>query len=188
MNNKSLAYIIGAAIGDGNLSNPNGRAVRLRITCDTKYPKIIKRLVKNIQQILPNNKISQHTEKKGTYLNISCYSNQWEKLLGWQAKAGPKEKQKIRIPKWIKRRKELSSCCLKGLFETDGSVYLDRGYRMVNFVTIMPGLAKDVLEMISSLGFEAHIYQFQQPKSVNFTIRLSREVDQFIKLTGLEKA
>jgi hypothetical protein len=36
------AYVLGLAIGDGNLSNPNGRAVRLRITCDTKYPILIK--------------------------------------------------------------------------------------------------------------------------------------------------
>ncbi len=35
------AYVIGLAIGDGNLSNPNGRAVRLRITCDTKYPRLV---------------------------------------------------------------------------------------------------------------------------------------------------
>jgi hypothetical protein len=34
-------YVIGLAIGDGNLSNPNGRAVRLRIACDTKFPALI---------------------------------------------------------------------------------------------------------------------------------------------------
>ena len=38
---KNLAYIIGVALGDGNLSNPNGRAIRLRISCDTRYPFII---------------------------------------------------------------------------------------------------------------------------------------------------
>jgi hypothetical protein len=38
------AYVIGLAIGGGNLSNPNGRAVRLRITCDTKYPALIARI------------------------------------------------------------------------------------------------------------------------------------------------
>ena len=32
------AYVIGLALGDGNLSNPNGKATRLRITCDKKYP------------------------------------------------------------------------------------------------------------------------------------------------------
>jgi len=36
---KLHAYIVGLALGDGNLSNPNGRAVRLRITCDKKYPQ-----------------------------------------------------------------------------------------------------------------------------------------------------
>ena len=45
----TLAYIIGVAIGDGNLSNPNGRAVRLRVTCDTKYEFIIKQVKSNIQ-------------------------------------------------------------------------------------------------------------------------------------------
>lgn len=35
------AYVIGVAIGDGNLSNPNGRAVRLRVTWDTKYPALL---------------------------------------------------------------------------------------------------------------------------------------------------
>jgi len=38
------AYLIGVALGDGNLSNPNGRAVRLRITCDTKYPALIAKI------------------------------------------------------------------------------------------------------------------------------------------------
>lgn len=52
-----LSYIVGAAIGDGNLSNPNGRAVRLRITCDTNYPNIIDGLIACIKEILPENKV-----------------------------------------------------------------------------------------------------------------------------------
>jgi hypothetical protein len=40
MNTKSyLAYLKEIALGDGNISNPNGRAFRMRITCDLKYPK-----------------------------------------------------------------------------------------------------------------------------------------------------
>jgi hypothetical protein len=37
------AYVIGLAIGDGNLSNPNGRAIRLRISCDTNYPHLLEK-------------------------------------------------------------------------------------------------------------------------------------------------
>lgn len=40
-----LSYIVGVALGDGNLSNPNGRALRLRITCDEKYPGIANEMV-----------------------------------------------------------------------------------------------------------------------------------------------
>ena len=38
------AYVIGLAVGDGNLSNPNGRAVRLR-----KYQV---RLSRNVREFL----------------------------------------------------------------------------------------------------------------------------------------
>src|SRR3989338_9217420 len=43
-NKKLKAYVVGLSLGDGNLSNPNGRAVRLRITCDKKYPNLIQNI------------------------------------------------------------------------------------------------------------------------------------------------
>ncbi len=45
-------------MGDGNLSNPNGRAVRLRVTCDLKYPGILERIQLAIKKLLPKNKVS----------------------------------------------------------------------------------------------------------------------------------
>jgi hypothetical protein len=47
---KSLAYIIGVALGDGNLSK-NGGTTRLRVTCDNKYPKIITEITKHLKNI-----------------------------------------------------------------------------------------------------------------------------------------
>lgn len=52
---KVLAYIVGVALGDGNLSNPNGRAVRLRITCDAKYPLLSQKIIANLKILLPKN-------------------------------------------------------------------------------------------------------------------------------------
>jgi DNA-binding transcriptional regulator WhiA len=59
MNSKSInpnkelqSYIIGLALGDGNLSNPNGRALRLRISCDKKYPFLYKKNPKFIKIII----------------------------------------------------------------------------------------------------------------------------------------
>lgn len=120
---ENLAYIVGIALGDGNLSNPSKRAVRLRITCDKKYPEIIKEIKNSLQYILPKNKISE-INRQGC-IDISCYSNTLEDLLGWKAKGGSKNIQEVKIPDWIKNDKHLSLICLKGLFQTDGSIYLD---------------------------------------------------------------
>jgi phosphotransferase system IIB component len=40
----TLAHIIDVALGDGNLSSQNGRATRLRVTRDNKYPAIIEQI------------------------------------------------------------------------------------------------------------------------------------------------
>lgn len=125
--NKNLqSYVVGLAIGDGNLSNPNGRATRLRITCDKKYPLLSKRITNSLQSLLPQNKVSIVKRKEGCS-DISVYSNHLEQLLGWQAINGSKFTQKVSIPGWIKRRKDYKLNCLKGLMETDGSIYSDRG-------------------------------------------------------------
>ncbi len=184
----TLSYVIGGAIGDGNLSNPNGRATRLRITCDTKYPNIIKNITQAIQEVMPSNKVSI-VHKKESCLDISCYSNKWENLLGWTAAGGSKFNQKVSVPAWIKNDKEFTANCLRGLIETDGSVYKDREYLTVNFVTIIPNLANDVMEMIASIGFKPNM-QTHTPKvgETKYTIRVSRKAGELINLLGVDKS
>ncbi len=191
-NDKELqAYIIGLAIGDGNLSCIN-KTTRLRISCDTKYPNLIKCIIESLQLLLPCNKIST-TKKPGNCLDICIYSNHIENLLGWKAKAGSKFIQNVYVPEWIKQNDDYKIKCLKGLIETDGSIYLDRGYKMVMFVTIIPDLAKSVLEMINSLGFKSRLYKLNpSPKSkfkskVLYHVRLSRDVARFLDLVKPEK-
>lgn len=187
---KTLSYVVGVAIGDGNLSNPNGRATRLRVTCDTKYPNLIRGIQHAIRKILPHNKVSLIKRAK-TYVDISCYSNQWEEWLGWKVGNGSKIRQNVSIPARIKARKDFSLACLRGLLETDGSIYIDRGYTMVNFVTAIPKLAYDVLDIIQRTGFRAHLGRVErteahrQPK---YTVRISRDVEKFIKKVGFQKS
>lgn len=187
---KTLSYVIGVAIGDGNLSNPNGRATRLRITCDTDYPNLIRGIMRAIKKILPYNKVSLIKRAK-TYVDISCYSNQWEGWLGWKVGNGSKIRQNVSLPEWIKARNDFSLACLRGLLETDGSFYMDRGYKMVNFTTAIPKLAYEVLGIIQRIGFTAHLSRVDgvaahhQPK---YTVRISRDVEKFIKKVGFEKS
>lgn len=181
------AYIIGLAIGDGNLSNPSGRATRLRISCDLKYPNLIKRIVKSLKLLLPENKVST-VKAKGKCLDISCYSNHLENLLGWKAKKGSKINQSVSIPSWIKQDEGYSVKCLKGLIETDGSIYNDRGYKMVNFVTYIPTLADDVISIIKLLGFKPNMQTLKISNNIKHTIRISKNTEKFIKTILIDKS
>ncbi len=183
---KVLAYVVGAAIGDGNLSNPNRGATRLRITCDVKYKSILRRICRAIQTLLPHNKVSLVRRPKNC-VDISCYSNRWERWLGWKADKGPKYRQQVSVPRWIQNDKRFIIPCLQGLIETDGSIYYDRAYKMVNFVTMLPSLATDVMAAIAKLGFTAHLYKIPQSAKIKHTIRVSKNVDEFLEVLGLAK-
>ncbi len=183
---KTLAYIVGIALGDGNLSNPNGRAPRLRITCCTYYPNLIENIKRSIQILLPNNKVSI-VNKPGNCLDISCYSTKWEGWLGWKANGGSKCVQNIGIPKWIISEKEFYTPCLLGLLQSDGSVYRDRGYTMVNFVTSTPQLAKDTHLLIEQLGFIVHLYKAATPHRPKYTLRVSKNTEALITKIGFTK-
>jgi hypothetical protein len=182
----NLAYVIGVALGDGNLSSPNGRVTRLRVTCSKQYPELIETVSRAIQDLLPENRVSL-VDRPKSCVDISCYSNKWERWLGWSASRGSKYTQGVSVPDWIKRDRMYTIACLRGLIQTDGAIYNDRGYKMVNFVSIIPQLAGDVLEMIEMLGFKPHMYKFNMGGKIKHTIRLSKNVQEFIRTIDLVK-
>lgn len=172
-------------MGDGNLSNPNKRAVRLRITCDKKYPLITKYIIKNLQIVFPLNKVS--TIQKGNAVDISVYSNDLEKILGWKAQLGSKIKQKVGIPNWIKKSITYRKECLRGLFQTDGSIYNDRDYKMINFTSACYTLIKDTEEIIVKIGFNVKTRKVTDNGKVKYVIRISKNVEKFIEIINLWK-
>ena len=184
----TLAYVIGAALGDGNLSSPNKRTTRLRITCDSTYPHIESEICNALKTLLPSNKVSIVKGPRDTYFNISVYSNKLNDWMPWKVDRGSKFKQNARVPDWILRNNIYIAACLRGLIQTDGSVYLDRGYRMVNFTNNLENLVKDVKAMIERLGYQPHLYKTNQRSgNPKYTIRLSRGVDGFIEALNLKK-
>lgn len=182
------AYIVGVALGDGNLSCPNDRAVRLRITCDSKYPALAHEITLALEKLFPDNKVSRVAAPKDSYFNISVYSNKLSELLPWRVGVGSKFSQSATVPAWVKNDRDLTRHCLKGLFQTDGSIYKDRGYLMVNFTDITLLLVQDVQEMIESLGYALHLYRARQKTgNYKYTVRLSKRTHEFVSEIGLKK-
>lgn len=184
-----MAYITGLAIGDGNLSLVR-KTVRLRISCDDKYPNLILRIISSLKLFFPQNKVGT-VKKKENCTDVYVYSNQLENLLGWKAKGGSKDLQKVSVPIWIQEKKEYKINCLRGLIETDGAIYLDRGYKMAIFSTIITNLAEDVHNLINSLGFKSHLYKIPEKKATHghkYQVRLSKDVQRFLDLVKPDKS
>ena len=108
----------GFSIGDGNLTNPNGRATRLRVTCDKKYPELKNRIVESLRILFPENRVSEYVRKENctvvyTYINFTTIIERLKndvllmiEMMGYKAKwykifqkKGGKYKYVIRIAK-----------------------------------------------------------------------------------------
>jgi len=182
-----LAYIVGIALGDGNLSNPNGRATRLRITCDLKYLKLIQKIQASLAILLPQNKVSI-VKRPEKCIDLSCYSNKWKNILEWSANKGSKLIQGVPVPNWIKINHEYEINCLRGLIETDGSIYSDRKYRAVMLTNASYNLAKDVFQIMISLGFRPRFYTLSNGGDrIIYRVRVATNVDTFLELIKPEK-
>ena len=185
---EKLAYLVGVALGDGNLSNPNGRAIRLRISCFSGYPKLADEIVKTIRTLLPKNKVSR-VKKQGRCLDISVYSNKLEELIPWKVGRGSKIKQSAHVPDWILENPKFSKACLRGLIQTDGCIYVDRGYQMVNFTSNIEALWLDARKMIEELGFKPNVLKILNDHgNFKYTVRVSRDAKRFIRVLRLYKA
>lgn len=181
-----LAYITGMAIGDGNISNPNGRAYRLRITCDIAYPGIMARIVSYLKVLFPKNKIGI-TVRPRNCIDISIYNKQINTLFGWDMHSGKKIDQIIKIPDWIYRDRVFTIRFIKGLFESDGSVYFDRTYKMANLVSYNAEIIDFAFLEISKLGFMPRRYKILQKNHIKHTLRVSKDVDKFLNLFNIQK-
>ena len=185
---REWSYIIGIALGDGNLSNPNGRAVRLRITCDARYPRLANEIIKTLRIILPANTVSIVRGSKDTYFNISVYSNKLTEWIPWKVGRGSKIDQDIRVPEWIRGNRSFTKACLRGLLQTDGSIYVDRGYKMLNFCNVVKPLALDVYTMLKTIGFQPTFTETLDRKRIKYTVRIAKDCDRLVKKLDFYKA
>ena len=64
--------------------------------------------------------------------------------------------------------------CLRGLFQTDGSLYFDRGYVMANFTSVCYTLIKDVEEMLENISFKTKVRKVIDKGKTKYVIRISK--------------
>ena len=180
---EGLAELIGILIGDGGITRYQIR-VTLDKKRDKKYASYVKFLFGTLFCVEPSVYVSNRDSVIGIVVSskamVDC-------LMELGLPKGNKITQEIDIPEWIKQDQSFSKSCLKGIFYTDGSVYLDKhrirgkNYFSMNLaLTSASGkLLYSIYEILAGEGFSPTI---SSPRSIR--IRKSKQVKEFFDKIG----
>lgn len=182
--NVDLAEFVGVMIGDGGISKDR-ISITLNSKTDLAYSKFVCRLIKKLFGLTP--KI--YKSKDSLALDIIVHRrNLVEFCVGIGLKFGNKLKQNLDIPDWVQKNDEFSLACLRGLFDTDGSVFAHRYrsggkvyfYPKMSFTSRSEALIKSVWKGLKKFGFNAKISK----SGWDVKLESQKDVAMFDKLIG----
>jgi len=169
-----LAEETGWHIGDGSMNFYKNKGklkgiyqLRGHIEDDREhYVKVIKPVFKSIYNI----ELSLREMPSTRVYGFQIWSN---KLVDFKLKLGLPlgKKFDILIPKIFLENEELKISVIRGIFDTDGCIYLEKKnkklYPRVEITTISMKLAEQILNILRELGFRASIYSWDSVNHPN---------------------
>lgn len=178
-----LAEFIGISMGDGSLTTYQA-TISLNSTDDANYINYVTKLAEELFGICP--KINKLTSSNCTNIVFSSVEL-IEFLQSMGLPKGDKIRANLDIPEWIRCDDDYTKNCLRGLFDTDGSVYLEThnidgriySYPRLSFVSVSEALRESVFEAYLNLGIGAKI---RMNRSVN--IERFTDVEKYFKIVG----
>lgn len=120
--NIQLAEFIGIMLGDGHLSQYQV-SVTTNSKTDKQHALYTAELIWKIFGIRP--KVTHRSTSQAVVVVASSVAMSLA-LENLGLRFGKKVENGVGVPTWIRRNKNYRAWCLRGLFDTDGSVYLDQ--------------------------------------------------------------
>ena len=190
---KELAEIVGIILCDGSINVCNAKkgygTYQVRITGDSKkdkdyFIKFLKPLVDELFGI--NSKIAFTRDGKHAIILYIHGKRVINFLSTIGLKDGNKLKNQVRFPNWIWKKKEYIKSCLRGLIDTDGSIYelLPHwpGLFQLSFENFCLPLLKDVRRAFLKLDFNpSKIFGSKTPHGNRVAITRKIEIHKFYK-------
>lgn len=140
-----LAEFIGMLLGDGHISKTQ---VLVTLGKKDKYAVYVASLMRSLFKARPKIFITRHSDKVVYFGSVKV--SDW--LLS-QGMAYNKTRAQIKIPAWIFKKKTFIQAAVRGLVDTDGSVYRLRYGVQISFTNSSKTLLKDFRKALLILGY-----------------------------------
>ncbi len=178
-----LAEFTGIFLGDGGLSD-----WQLTITLcsnEKQYGKFIVNLIRKLFNVIPSVYQSKQCRAMDIVVSRTALVRFCQEKLN--IKPGSKIRQRIKVPEWIKSKMGYKVSCLRGLFDTDGTIFVHKyeskgkiyAYKKLGFTNRSLFLLKFANESLNDLGIKNRI-------AGNYDIRIEakKDIDKFFKIVG----
>lgn len=184
MQDKVLAEFVGIMLGDGGVA-PYHISITLNSNTDRDYVKFVNKLIFKLFKIKPKN----YKDRNSKALNIVVHRKsliEFCQKIG--LKIGNKIKQGLNIPRWILDDDELTKSCIRGLIDTDDSLFIHSykvrsrtySYPKISFTSMSPDLIKTVYQSLIKLRFNVRISK----SGKDVLIENMAHIAQYLKTIG----
>lgn len=181
-----LAEFVGILLGDGGITS--GQAcIALNREADCEYVKFVVGLGDKLFGEKPRLLPRKDSKAIGIYYNGVFLVNY---LVEIGLKIGNKVRQQVNVPDWVKLSNVYRVCCLRGLMDTDGGVFLHKYkvggkvyiYKKICFSNRSLPLLNFVSQTLAELGFTPKMITKVENKKVWLYNR--SEVNRYLGTIG----
>lgn len=180
-NSARLAELIGLLIGDGHLSEYQV-SITTNSETDIAHARFAKRLIENLFRVTASLK----KKKRENAVVVLASSKKLVRFLNRKGMPiGNKIEKHLQIPAWVQRNPSYQKAFLRGLFDTDGCIYVDthrngdKIYRHLGWTitSYADKLIIGLIDILKRLGFSPTWRNSQ--KSVYLRRRI--EIDRYFQ-------
>lgn len=125
---RALAELVGIILGDGGVRSKYQLTITFNGETDREYARYIGKLIKELFHI--DFRVQKRRGNKGADIVVSSV-NFVEFLRTVGIQDGNKVRKQVGFPEWIMQDPEFQRACVRGLMDTDGSLYSHR-YKSYN--------------------------------------------------------
>lgn len=169
----TLSYILGILLGDGGVYH-------LEYTIILRVTKRIfaENFANALRQIGLNPFVWRSERRKGLapMFHASAKSKvfyNWYASLSW-----------VQIMSIVRKNKKHMLSFIRGFYESEGSCYWYKRYRILSISNLNSGVMKLIQEMLKKLKFRSRLYKYYRAGRYEYTLRICRqcEVTEFLKV------